>query len=329
MVTRVEGTLAARAELVSIIVPCYNAERWLGAALDSALSQTWPSVEVIVVDDGSSDGSLALAQSYGSRIRLDSGPNRGPAGARNRGLELATGRWVQFLDSDDLLLPRKLEDGLLVADGPQDIPFSELMPFGRPPPSRAAQLGAWLAGPPAPFDPVRPLVTALTYEIQTSQPLFPTALLRQVGGFRSELRWLEDIDLNVRLVLAGARYVPTGSVGVLLRDHSSPGRQRLAPGAAVGRLQGERAMMEAVRQAGQWSSEVAAVFADRLAYAGRQAWLAGEKVAAQDAFVLARSLARPLGHHPRSSRIPVYNAATAVLGLERTLRLAGTLSRPR
>jgi hypothetical protein len=325
----VEAPLAARAELVSIVVPCYNAERWLAAALDSALSQTWPSVEVIVVDDGSSDGSLALAQGYGERVRTDSGPNRGPAGARNRGLELATGRWVQFLDSDDLLLPRKIEDALLVAERPQDIPFSELLPFGRPPPSRASRLGAWLAAPPVPFDPARPVVTALTYEIQTSQPLFPAALLRQVGGFRSELRWLEDIDLNLRLVLAGASYVPVGSVGVLLRDHATPGRQRLAPGAAVGRLQGERSMMEAVQRSGQWSAEVAAVFADRLAYAGRQAWLAGETLAARDAFVLARSLGRPLGHHPRPSRIGLYNAATAVLGLERTLRLAETLSRPR
>jgi hypothetical protein len=325
----VEGPLAARAELVSIIVPCYNAERWLAAALDSALSQTWPSVEVIVVDDGSSDGSLALAQSYGTRIRLDSGPNRGPAGARNRGLELAQGRWVQFLDSDDLLLPRKIEDGLLVAEGPMDIPFSELLPFGCPPPSRASKLGSWLAGPPAPFEPRTPIVTALTYEVQTSQPLFPTALLRKVGGFRTELRWLEDIDLNLRLVLAGASYVPVGCVGVLLRDHSTPGRQRLAPGAAVGRLLGERAMMEAVREASQWSPEVAAVFADRLAYAGRQAWLAGETLAARDAFALARSLARPLGHHPRSSRIPLYNVVTALLGLERTLQLAHALSRPR
>ena len=61
--------------LVSILIPCYNAERWVGQAIESALAQTWPNKEVIVVDDGSTDGSRAVIESYGDRIRHEFGPS--------------------------------------------------------------------------------------------------------------------------------------------------------------------------------------------------------------------------------------------------------------
>ena len=107
--------------LVSIIVPCYNAGRWLPATLDSALAQTWPRVEIIVVDDGSDDDSLAVASQYESRgVRVESIPNSGAAAARNHGLALARGDYLQFLDADDLLEPSKIEKQLarLIPAGP-------------------------------------------------------------------------------------------------------------------------------------------------------------------------------------------------------------------
>ncbi|MGN6552937.1 MAG: glycosyltransferase [Verrucomicrobiota bacterium] len=94
--------------LVSIIIPCYNAEKWVAEAIQSALDQTWPNKEVIVIDDGSTDGSLALIKSFGERIRWETGPNRGGCAARNRGLRLAQGEWIQYLDADDLLHPKKI-----------------------------------------------------------------------------------------------------------------------------------------------------------------------------------------------------------------------------
>lgn len=305
------------ADLVSIVIPSYNAERWLAGAIDSALGQTWPSTEVIVVDDGSRDGSVAVARSFGDRVQVLTGPNQGPAAARNRGIEVARGRHVQFLDSDDLLLPRKIEACIAAIRTATDIPFARLLPFGGPTRGAlSARVGGWLRGPDPVFDPTRPIETALSFEVQTNQPLFPTDRLRAIGGFRRELRWLEDIDLNLRLVLAGARYVPVDEPLVLFRDHAEPGRQRYAPGVAVGRIAGERSMIDAVREAGRWSPDIARMFADRLAYAARQAHLAGEVEAARDTFVFARSLAR----HPRSTRIPLYNAASELLGFERTER---------
>lgn len=312
--------------LVSVVVPCFNAERWLGAALDSALAQTWAPLEVIVVDDGSTDGSVDVARSFGDRVTVLTGPNQGPSAARNRGLGVARGEHVQFLDSDDLLLPTKIAACLAIRRHPHDVPFARLLPFGRPEPTglgrAAAGLAARLRREPR-FDPSRPIETALTFEVQTSQPVYPAGLLRAVGGFRRELKWLEDIDLNLRLVLAGARFRPVDEPLVLLRDHAGPGRQRLAPGAAVGRIEGEKSMMAVVREADRFTPGVARVFADRLAYAGRQAWRAGQRDAAREAFALAHSL-HP---RPRPTGIPLYNAVSAVVGLERTERWASRSGR--
>jgi len=95
--------------LVSILTPCYNAARWLAATLESALAQTWPHTEVIVVDDGSRDDSLALARSFESRgVRVIAQPNRGASAARNAALAAARGEFIQFLDADDLLAPEKI-----------------------------------------------------------------------------------------------------------------------------------------------------------------------------------------------------------------------------
>ena len=73
-------------ELVSIIIPCYNGEKFIGDAIESALGQSYPQKEIIVVDDGSSDGSLSVIRRYEGRIRWVTGPNRGGGAARNAGM---------------------------------------------------------------------------------------------------------------------------------------------------------------------------------------------------------------------------------------------------
>ena len=96
------------APVVSVVIPCHNAERWVGEAIESVLAQTQRGVEVIVIDDGSTDGSLAVAQRFGGKIRWETGPNHGGNWARNRGFALSAGQYVQFLDADDYLLPAKI-----------------------------------------------------------------------------------------------------------------------------------------------------------------------------------------------------------------------------
>lgn len=96
-------------ELVSIIVPCYNAAPWLSDTLESALAQTGVDLDIVVIDDGSRDDSLAIAQNYADRgVRIIAQANAGAAAARNTGLAAARGDYIQFLDADDLLGPGKL-----------------------------------------------------------------------------------------------------------------------------------------------------------------------------------------------------------------------------
>lgn len=96
--------------LVSVLIAAYNAERWLGETLDSVLAQTHPNLEIIVVDDGSTDGTLGLARRYQDRgVRVIHQSNAGAPVARNRAFAASNGELIQFLDADDLLAPRKLE----------------------------------------------------------------------------------------------------------------------------------------------------------------------------------------------------------------------------
>jgi glycosyltransferase involved in cell wall biosynthesis len=95
--------------LVSVIVPCYNQGSVLAEAVDSALAQTYQHREVIVIDDGSTDDTAAIAASYGPQIRLIRQENRGLPAARNAGIACARGTLMGLLDADDRWLPRKLE----------------------------------------------------------------------------------------------------------------------------------------------------------------------------------------------------------------------------
>lgn len=107
---------------VSILIPAYNAEKTLGATLESALGQTWPSTEIIVVDDGSKDGTARVARRFAERgVKLVTTPNQGAAEARNRALRESRGDYIQWLDADDLLAPDKIEKQL-AALGPEDGP---------------------------------------------------------------------------------------------------------------------------------------------------------------------------------------------------------------
>ena len=119
--------------MISVIIPCYNAERTLAATITSALDQDVEK-EVIVVNDGSTDGSAEIIAEFGDRIRSLSTPNRGVSSARENGTRLACGQYIQYLDSDDLLVPATLGARLeAVATGDADVAHTDWqkMEFGR------------------------------------------------------------------------------------------------------------------------------------------------------------------------------------------------------
>lgn len=110
MVANAQGVASMKAPVVSIIMPAYNVERWIKQALDSVLMQTFSDWECLVVDDGSSDKTPLIVSSVAdARIRLISQANQGVTVARNKGLEVARGHYIAFLDADDVWHPQALE----------------------------------------------------------------------------------------------------------------------------------------------------------------------------------------------------------------------------
>jgi GT2 family glycosyltransferase len=100
--------LANDAPLVSVVMPAYNSARYIAQALDSALEQDYPALEIVVVDDGSTDDTVNIVTRYGDKVRLLSQKNQGSAAARNLGIREARGKYIAFLDADDAWWPHKI-----------------------------------------------------------------------------------------------------------------------------------------------------------------------------------------------------------------------------
>ena len=126
---------------ISVIIPIYNADKWLNEALRSLQTQSFSDFDVIMVDDGSTDKSAEICQHYcdkDSRFRLISQPNKGVSSARNHGIDIAEGDWIAFMDADDIMPPDALEimSGYALGSGagmPEDIhaEFRDICQRGR------------------------------------------------------------------------------------------------------------------------------------------------------------------------------------------------------
>jgi glycosyltransferase involved in cell wall biosynthesis len=125
---------AKTAPLITVIIGAYNAERYLAEAIDSVLAQTHPSIELIVVDDGSTDRTGEIAEAYGASLRCIRQENGGMAAARNRAVPEARGSYLSFLDSDDRFPPDKLRSQLALfeADPELDIVYGHVTEFLSP-----------------------------------------------------------------------------------------------------------------------------------------------------------------------------------------------------
>jgi len=187
-----------RDPLVSVIVPAYNAERHIGDALESIRTQTRQEIEVIVVDDGSTDGTVHEAGRYASALNLViiAQANAGPAAARNAGIRRARGRYCAFLDSDDLMLPGRIaaQAELLEAQPSLGLVHTDLMTFD--------ERGIIHRTRRAFSNPCGGMVLdrlLLDNFITTSTVMAPTARLLDAGLFGEERRVSEDFELWLRM----------------------------------------------------------------------------------------------------------------------------------
>ncbi|HLK12036.1 MAG TPA: glycosyltransferase [Candidatus Binatia bacterium] len=188
---------------MSVIIPVYNLARYLPEAIESALAQTLPAgdVEVVVVDDGSTDGSGEVARRYGGRVRVCRQDNRGLSAARNAGLRATTAPFVNFLDADDRLLPEKLAAQLAVFEHRPDVGVVT-----------AGVRYVDEAGVPLPPQGWAQLEGDVLPQLVLGNVGPPHALLVRrepiaaAGGFDETLASAEDWDLWLRLARAGVRW---------------------------------------------------------------------------------------------------------------------------
>ena len=204
---------------LSVVIPNYNRADLIGETLDNVFAQTRAPDEVIVVDDGSTDDSVAVLERYGAWITLIRQANAGPGAARNRGLAAARGELIQFMDSDDLWTLNKLEaqERALVASG-ADFAYSPWLQ------ARLEGGRARHADPAIQQHPLPPSRSPLAWYLRGWVIVFQCCLFRRslldaAGPYREDLMPSEDSELLFRILKSAARPVHVPEALVLYRLH--------------------------------------------------------------------------------------------------------------
>ena len=205
------------APTISVILPTHNRGEWLPGAIASVLNQTFTDWELIVVDDGSQDDSAAVVELFraDARVRYVAQPQQGRSAARNRGIAMAQGKWLAFLDSDDRYLPHGLQDHLHTAARQTELAMSlggyeyindQGQHLGERRPWDEGDLGlpAWLFN-----------CLAMPGSVMIAR-----SWLARIGGFDPECEIAEDWDLFLRLAASGAGMAWTKTLVCQYRQHA-------------------------------------------------------------------------------------------------------------
>jgi glycosyltransferase involved in cell wall biosynthesis len=195
---------------ISVVIPVFNGERFLGQAIESVLAQTLPAADVIVVDDGSTDGSAAVAESFGP-VRLVRIAHQGAATARNSGVAHSSGELIAFLDADDLMKPDRLERQLAAIEQPPGADFVlgrgevQVVDGAEPPEAAAAKLAPIAEGSPE----------YLSMTLLTTRDAFD-----RVGPFEPGMRFGEDGDWVMRAFEMGLPHALLDEPLIVRRFHA-------------------------------------------------------------------------------------------------------------
>lgn len=192
-------------ELVSIIIPCFNSEQWIEKAIDSCLNQTYQHLEIIVVDDGSTDNSLDIIKTFGARIKWETGINRGSNYARNRGFELSSGTYIQYLDADDYLLPEKIEQQVgYLLESDADLVYSDQLLEQYSSDEILCNKEVKVCGP---HEDILEFLLSFEYFIQTANPLIKREAIARSDGWDESLKAAQDIDFFLELAMNGNKFL--------------------------------------------------------------------------------------------------------------------------
>lgn len=208
---------ATRTPLVSVIIPVYNGDRYIVQAVESVLCQTFTNLEIIVVDDGSTDRTQQVLQPYFDRIRYIYQENQGAAVARNLACELAQGEFLAFLDADDYFLSDKLEKQIVCFDADPALDMVQTGWFivdetGR----EISAVKPWQQAPKLDLE------SFIIYKcVRPSAMMLRREWWERLGGFDSRLPPTEDLDFALRLTLKGCKAVWLEETLTCYRQHNS------------------------------------------------------------------------------------------------------------
>ena len=280
---------------VSVVMPAFNAATTIGAAVASALWQTSADLELVVVDDGSTDETAAIAAAHGDRVRVVSQPNAGVAAARNRGIAEARGDLIAFCDADDILFAQHLAALLEVHDRTGDLVTANawwLFPNGID--RRRTRHKGRFPG----RDEQR--MSILQQNFVSTMTLFPRALVDEIGPFDESLRRAEDWDFWMRAVFAGHRVA------------HQPRPLALYRWGATSLSAGTDAMDAAVRDVLQKAAASLALTAEERAYVDR-------RLGGRDPREVTRDADRALRERRYGEAAALYRDAAALCPAERPL----------
>ena len=193
--------------LVSVVIPVFNGERFLREAVQSVLDQEYSPVEIIIVDDGSTDGTATVARSFPETVHYLHQANQGPAAARNRGIEHAQGSLIAFADADDLWPAGKLELQLsyLLRDPKIDIVLGRI---------QQVLLSEAVNGQPQSQEFAEP-----AFSVNLGSAVIRKSVFERVGLFDETMRYSEDVDWFMRAREGGAAIITIDAVTLLYRQH--------------------------------------------------------------------------------------------------------------
>lgn len=302
---------------VTIAIPCYNAARWIGAAVQSGLDQTWPEKEIIVVDDGSTDGSLQVLAEFGERIRVIQGAHRGGNHARNAAALASTGEWIQFLDADDFLLPQKITRQFNEVEKREaDVIFSPVI-FDQSGWRSINQVDARRD----------PQTLWLAWQLpQTGGCLWRKSALSKIDYWDEATTCCQEFELYLRAIKAGLRFRFAPTANAVYRVWSEETLCRKDPRKVI------EVRTQLYRDFVKWLREHCTLTAEHQALAGRACFEMARTLAKLDLAEAARY------HDERKIEQLIdvsgpaaplsYRAAYRTLGFSFAEKLASTLRRP-